>query len=343
MTLTKVPIPATDRNLPDPTECNTDADHTVTAESNILDALDSYLGSQIPNSRTARGYRRHIEIAIEDMGIESFAGISQAKLVGYRAGLMQDPRSDATHAQALVALRSFLRWACAMDVLALRWDTIHYLLPVPKYEVIKPHESLTEREVEKLIRAAGHMGQREHALVLVALGAGLRVSELVHVDIRDIYDDAGGGTVIHVRQGKGNKDRMMPVRAEVRQAIEDYLDATHRKMGDIGPLYMSQDRAMGDRDSWRLSTKTATKIIKAAVELAGIEKRVTPHALRHTFAFACYLYSKSPVAVQNLLGHSTINTTLRYINHLDRLDLRKSIPAYLGGGRGPSVRPSAKD
>jgi site-specific recombinase XerD len=303
--------------------------------------MEAYLASQVPNGKTARGYRRHIGHFIETLALECPARVQTIHLVNYRSALMADGRGEATHAQALIAVRSVLRWAIAMGGNDLRLETVQYLLPVPKVQVIKPHESLTEREVERLIAATHRMGPRNHALVLVALGA-VRVSELVHVDVLDILDDAGGGTVIHVRQGKGNKDRLMPVRVEVRQAIEAYLTDSAREIGEAGPLFMSQDHAMGCRESWRLSTKTATKIIKTAVELADIKKHISPHALRHTFAFACYLYSKNIIAVQHLLGHSTVATTQRYVSHLDKLQLRSAIPAYLGGGKGPKVKPSAK-
>ena len=66
------------------------------------------------------------------------------------------------------------------------------------------------------------------------------------------------------------------------------------------------------------------------------------HALRHTFAFASYIYSHNIVAVQHLLGHATVATTMRYVAHLDKLQLRSAIPAYLGGGKGPRVKPSTK-
>jgi len=107
-----------------------------------------------------------------------------------------------------------------------------------------------------------------------------RVAELVALDIKDIRSDAGGGCTIHVRQGKGSKDRLIPVRKEVKKVVDVYLEATLRRHNDLGPLFMSEDRAIGSRDSWRLSTKTASKIVKELAEKADIRKRISPHALR---------------------------------------------------------------
>jgi len=164
-------------------------------------------------------------------------------------------------------------------------------------------------------------------------GSGVRVAELVALDIKDIRNDAVGGTVIHVRQGKGDKDRMIPVRPEVRKVVDRYLNASHRSRNDTGALFLSEDRAMASRENWRLTTKTAGKLVREIADRADIKKRVSPHALRHTFAFVSYLHGRNPLAIQKLLGHASLNTTMRYLAHLDDLDLRSTIPAVLCGGR----------
>jgi site-specific recombinase XerD len=337
-----VPIYEIEENLETGPVMNPGVVPSLNPDSSITETIEAFLAARIPNGKTARGYRRNLLAAFGSMCIERPSEIQTLHLVNWLGELNRDGRGDSSHAAALIAVRSFLKWAGAMGGHDIRNDLVQYLLPVPNVQVLKPHNSLTEKEVGKFLAAGKRGGPRDFALICVALGAGLRVSELVAVDVKDILDDAGGGTVIHVRQGKGKKDRMMPVRKEVRKAMDAYLDASGRTLRDGGPLFMSQDRAMGCRDSWRLSTKTATQIIKRAVELAGIEKRVSPHALRHTFAFASYLYSHNIVAVQHLLGHATVATTMRYVAHLDKLQLRSAIPAFLGGGKGPRVKPSVK-
>ena len=208
-----------------------------------------------------------------------------------------------------------------------------YWLKVPKVHVITPHETLSSEEIVRYLEAAKKTSPRDYCLAIVALGSGVRVAELVAIDIKDIRTDASNGTTIHVRQGKGSKDRMIPVRPEVGKAVDAYLKASGRKRGDGGPLFMSEDRAMGSRDHWRLTTKSASRTVKTLAEIAGIRKRISPHALRHTFAFTSYMYCRNLVAIQKLLGHATISTTQRYVAHLDDLDLRKATPASLVGGR----------
>jgi len=331
------PTPALSGNLAMLEPCEVPS---VDRDTPIESVIESFLGSAIPKKTTARGYRRHLLHAFGIMAVEKLADLEPVLLMSYRRYLLADGRGAATHAQAIIALRSFLTWAAALRGHDIPMDQASYLLKVPKVEVITPHETLSDKEIPRFLEQAKKLGKRDYALMMVALGSGVRVAELVSLDIRDIRHDGADGTIIHVRQGKGGKDRLIPVRPEVRKAVDDYLAESLRKRGDIGPLFLSEDRAMGSRDSWRLTTKSASRIVKACAELAGIEKRISPHALRHTFAFSCYLYCRNLVAVQKLLGHATINTTQRYVSHLDQLDLRKAIPAYLAGGKGPRQRPS---
>ena len=330
-------------NLAEQATFNAGGVPSVDRRANILEIVETFLASQIPNKKTARGYRRHLTGAFGMMAVEKLSEVQAVHLMNYRGALVADGRGSATHAQALIALRSFLVWCAALGGHDLRSEQFLYLLKVPKVSVITPHETLTQAEILRYLDAAKASCPRDHALALVALGSGVRVAELVNLDIRDIRDDAEGGTTIHVRQGKGSKDRLIPVRKEVRRGIEDYLKRSHRQPGDIGPLFLSEDRAMGSRDNWRLTTKSASRIIKHLAEVADIKKRISPHALRHTFAFSSYLYCRNLVAVSKLFGHSNISTTSRYVSHLDQLDLRRAIPAFLAGGKGPAVLPSVKN
>lgn len=324
--------------LPDEGSCALAMVPTIDRLSPIEETIEAFLESQIPKKTTARGYRRHLLHAAGLMALERLEEVQPVHLVAYRRYLMADGRGTATHAQALIALRSFLTWGAAMRGHDITTDQALYFLKVPKVSVITPHETLNPEEIKRFLEEAKKSGPRDHALAIVALGSGVRVQELVNLDIRDIRHDGGDGTVIHVRQGKGGKDRMIPVRPEVRESVEAYLKSTGRKRGDPGPLFLSEDRAMGSREHWRLTTRSATRVVKYCAEMAGIEKRVSPHCLRHTFAFASYLYCKNLMAVSKLLGHATITTTQRYVAHLDQLDLRKAIPAFLAGGKGPMVQ-----
>lgn len=308
----------------------------VNPSSPIMEVVEAFLASASINKRTARGYRQHLVAGMGSMCIEKLADLEPVHLMNYRAEIMADRRSASVHSKAMISLRSFLEWGAALRGHQIPMDQARYLLKVPKVSVITPHQVMTDKEIVRYLKAAKGMGKREHALVMVALGSGVRVSELVHIDIRDVLDDPAGFT-IHVRQGKGAKDRLIPVRKEIGKIVADYLESTGRRMGDAGPLFQSEDHAMGDRESWRLSTKTATWIVKKCAELADIRKRITPHALRHTFAAATFMHTRNVLIVSKLLGHSGVSSTMRYIDHLVDSDLRNATPAYLVGAKGPRV------
>lgn len=299
----------------------------------IAEVIEAFLAARIPKKSAARGYRKHLLDAFGMMGLESLEGIRPGHLAGFVADLLADGRGKATHAHAAVSLRSFMEWAAALEGHDLRMETVRFVVPVPKVKVITPHVSMNPGEVDAFILAARSMGPREHAMAVVALGSGVRVAEMVALDVRDIWADPYGGTVVHVRQGKGDKDRLIPVLPTVKRVVEHYLESSGRARTSMGPLFQAEDHALSCRDSWRITTKSASRIVKAIAELAGIPKRVTPHALRHTFAFVSFEHCKNPVAIQKLLGHASLNTTMRYLAHLEDLDLRMAISPKLAGGR----------
>jgi site-specific recombinase XerD len=166
---------------------------------------------------------------------------------------------------------------------------------------------------------------RDRALLATLLGAGLRVAEAVALDVRDVVEDIDGGTVLSVRHGKGRKSRLVPVQLDVAQLIRTYLAMTHRHLGDDGPLFRAHDYAGWGRR--RLSARTVVSVVKREVRRAGIRaKRVSPHALRHVFAIRALRGGGNVVAIAKLLGHATIGTTQRYVDHLTLGELREAIP-----------------
>jgi site-specific recombinase XerD len=119
----------------------------------------------------------------------------------------KDGRGDPTHLQALKAVRAFLAWAATLDGITLRSEQIRGLLKLPKVTVMNPYLTLTKAEIFRLLDAAAQSGLRDYAMMLVFLGAGLRVSEVVNLSCRDVRQDGDSGSYIHVRRGKGKNQR----------------------------------------------------------------------------------------------------------------------------------------
>jgi len=158
---------------------------------------------------------------------------------------------------------------------------------------------------------------RDQALLEVLYGAGLRVSEACHLDLDDVVPD-GDGARITVRQGKGKKDRIVPLGSKGWDAITAYLPLRAVLLaGRAGPvdseaLFLSRrGRRLGDREARRKLDRR---------ELATSVRRVSPHALRHSFATHLLGEGADLRSIQELLGHASLRTTQRYaqvdIDHL---------------------------
>ena len=161
---------------------------------------------------------------------------------------------------------------------------------------------------------------RDQALLEVLYGSDLRISEACHLDLDDVVPDGAGGRIT-VRQGKGRKDRIVPLGSKGWQAIQKYLPwraallakcAAEAKPVDSQALFVSRrGRRLGDRESRRKLDRR---------ELQTGTRRVSPHALRHSFATHLLGEGADLRSIQELLGHASLRTTQRYaqvdIDHL---------------------------
>jgi integrase/recombinase XerC len=161
---------------------------------------------------------------------------------------------------------------------------------------------------------------RDQVLFEVLYGSGLRISEACHLDLGDVVSD-GTGVQITVREGKGGKDRIVPAGAKAWQAIVNYLPLRAHLVGeqlaagrlaDGEALFLSRyGRRMGDREARRKLDRR---------EIDNEVKRVSPHALRHSFATHLLGEGADLRSIQEMLGHASLRTTQRYaqvdIDHL---------------------------
>jgi len=161
---------------------------------------------------------------------------------------------------------------------------------------------LSQNETRRLIEAADKI--RDRALIMVGYAAGLRVSEIVNLRIEDIDSDR---MMLHVRQGKGDKDRLVPL----SPALLDVLRRWWRTFKPTTWLFPGED---GKRP---LHPVTVRNIVRDAAKRAKIRKRVTPHTLRHTFATHLLETGVDVKTVQALLGHHRLSSTMHY-NHVVR-------------------------
>jgi site-specific recombinase XerD len=188
-------------------------------------------------------------------------------------------------------------------------------------KVQQPVEPLSGRELGRLVRAVEQhewgpdwMPLRNAALVALMARAGLRVGEVVWLDLEDVALNERSGWVT-IRQGKGLKERRVPLSVQARKALADYLKA--RPEAETSALFLTK--------SWRrLGTRPAQRLVKSAAQRAGIQQDVTPHVLRHSFATRFLRKGGDLATLRDILGHANLATTSRYL-HADATRMQEMV------------------
>ena len=185
----------------------------------------------------------------------------------------------------------------------------------PKAERILP-DVLTVEEIDAMIATFDMTtvkGCRDNAIVEVLYSTGLRVSELVSLRIDNLFFGEGYIRVV----GKGDKQRLVPVGSAARDKIQLYMELRRPKRSSEATLFLNN---RGEP----LTRIMVFNIIKQAAYLAGIDKNISPHTLRHSYATHLLEGGANIRQVQELLGHESISTTEVY-THLDRKHLRRVV------------------
>lgn len=163
-------------------------------------------------------------------------------------------------------------------------------------------------------------GERNYVIVEVLYGCGLRVSELVNLKMSNLYAEEQMLQVI----GKGDKERWVPINEHALRLLEDYLLHVRSHV----PVKPGEEKYVFlNRRGHHLTRQMVFMFLKDAVAAAGINKTVSPHSLRHSFATELVQNGADLRAVQEMLGHESISTTEIY-THLTRDTLRNTIAAY---------------
>lgn len=183
-------------------------------------------------------------------------------------------------------------------------------------------EVLTVEEIDSMVSCidmSKSEGQRNRAIIETMYGSGLRVSELINLEINRVYLEEGYLIV----RGKGSKERMVPLSEVAMGEIAMYMEQRKHmfvKPGEEGILFLNRRGA-------RLTRVMIFYIVRDLAALAGIRKEISPHTLRHSFATHLLEGGANLRAIQQMLGHETIATTEIYL-HIDRTRLREEILMY---------------
>jgi integrase/recombinase XerD len=218
----------------------------------------------------------------------------------------------------LSSIKSYYNFLIYKNIIS---DDPTALLEAPKIGLRLP-EVLTVQEIDEIIQAidlSKPEGHRNKAIIETLYGSGLRVSELVNLQISNIYTAEGYMLVL----GKGSKQRLVPLSPESLKQIEIWLhdrNALNIKREDTDILFLN-------RRGGRLTRAMIFEIVKRLAVLAGIQKTVSPHTFRHSFATHLLENGANLRAIQQLLGHESITTTELY-THIDVHFLRETILKY---------------
>lgn len=275
------------------------SDNSVEAYLHDIEALTSYL-QQAGESKTPA--------AIELKDLEKF--VEWIHSLGMTV---------ASQARMISGLRSFYKY-CLLEQIVNIDPTL--LLEAPKMQRKLP-DTLSFEEIEQIIAGidlSKPEGGRNKAIFETMYSCGLRVSELVNLQLSQLFLDVGFVKVV----GKGDKERLVPIGRDAIKYIEIYRNSIRNQMtiekGEEDILFLN-------RRGHRLTRVMIFLILKDLVKKAGIEKNISPHTFRHSFATHLVEGGADLRAVQEMLGHESITTTEIY-THLDREFLRNTLHAF---------------
>ena len=272
--------------------------------------LDHLAAERGLSTNTVDAYRRDLAVYaryLDEFGIEEPRKVATADLEQFLVWLRTHPSrsgkpyADPSIARIIVAVRGFHRFLAAEGVTSTDVSadiaTPRSARPLPKALPIEMIDALL---------AAPHGGDRlalrDRAILELLYGAGLRISELVSLDVDDVDETE---RLLLVR-GKGDKDRLVPFGEVAADELSAWMIRGRAGVSTTGPAVFCNARG------GRLSRQGAWKIIKGHAKTVGMEERVSPHTLRHSFATHLLDGGADVRAVQELLGHASVSTTQIY-------------------------------
>ncbi len=299
-------------------------DRHMTVERNLSDRTrKSYLSD-------LEQYRAFIEKQAVSSGDEGSIPTDQIVIRSFLATLYRENLRKVTVSRKVAALRTFYRYL-------LREGKVRFnpaeLVQLPRCEKYVPIV-LSVDEILSLLRvnfSADPAGLRDRAMVELFYSAGIRLSELTGLNIADL-DFAQGLLMV---RGKGRKERIVPVGAPAIAAVEGYL----KRRGELAAKRRGaciDDALFLSARGKRMNPRGVARVVERVVRQSGIGRKISPHALRHTFATHLLDAGADLRSIQEMLGHQSLSTTQKYTTvSVSRLmEIYDRSHPRAGGGRG---------
>lgn len=258
---------------------------------------------------TIDAYRRNLlqfSLFLREMSIP-FSKIDNMVIRSYLAFLYRKGEKKSTTARKLAAVRSFFQFC-----LQKKWikDNPAKAVATPKQEKRVP-SFLSEEEMAGLLEspeARKPLDHRDKALLELLYATGLRVSELVGLDLDDVHFE---DRLVRVR-GKGKKERLVPFGRAALGSLRSYLS----QRGRIAKVTRDEAAVFLNYRGQRLSVRSVQRIVRLYLQKTALKRDISPHSLRHSFASHLLSRGADLRAIQELLGHASLATTQKY-THLD--------------------------
>ncbi|MDD4495755.1 MAG: site-specific tyrosine recombinase XerD [Eubacteriales bacterium] len=275
-----------------------------------MDALVSSFVGFLKNDKhlslnTLQSYKRDIEQYIsylKEMKINDITVTKKATVIAYLLHLKKLSRATSTISRSLASIRSFYQYLTKIDIM---YEDPTIALESPKVEKKLP-QILSTKEVELLLdqpKCVDLKGYRDKAMLELLYATGIRVSELISLDLEDINLESG-----FIKCTKGVRERIVPIGSIAIHTVMEYMKRSR-------PLLIhdkSQQALFVNINGGRLTRQGFWKIIKQYKNLAKINKEITPHTLRHSFAAHLLENGADLRSIQEMLGHSDISSTQIY-------------------------------
>lgn len=251
-----------------------------------------------------RDLKKMVQYFVSEQQIRDVAQITETSLNSYMLYLERNHFAASTVSRSVASMRAFFQYMYKEHMISS--DPSESLKP-PKVEKKMP-EILSVEEVDLLLRQPSERtpkGIRDKAMLEMLYATGIRVSELIHLEITDVNMQMG-----YIICRDTEKERIIPFGNAAKRALQAYLNGIRDSF-----LRDENSRVLFTNCSGRpMSRQGFWKVLKAYAREAGIEKDITPHTLRHSFAAHLVQNGADLKSVQEMMGHSDISTTQMYLN-----------------------------
>ncbi|MGB9839914.1 site-specific tyrosine recombinase XerD [Thermovenabulum sp.] len=283
----------------------------------ILDSfLDFLVVERGLSNNTVLSYKNDLNQFInflKNNGVKTFNEVNRANIISYLLFLQRKKRASSSILRSLAAIKTFYHFLLRERIIE---EDPTYNLDTPKLEKKLPRV-LTVEEVEKLLASPDKedlWGLRDRTMLELLYATGIRVSELISLKVEDVNLEMGYLKCM----GKGSKERIIPIGSVATSFLNLYINEIRKKLlknKECDYLFFNhQGKSLTRQGFW--------KIIKKYARRANINKEITPHTLRHSFATHLLENGADLRSVQEMLGHSDISTTQIY-THLTKSKIRE--------------------